>query len=267
MLFFELDGQPGAAVLLLHAHPDDETLATGGLMATLARRGYRVVLVTGTRGERGEVVPGPLKHLEGTDDLAAVRVEELRRAMLALGVTDHRLLGEASARAAGLAPRTYSDSGMQWGPHGSAIAADDAPADALSRAPLEEIAADVLAVVLEVAPLVIVSYDERGGYGHPDHVRMHDVAVEVAGFTGIPLYTIVAEWDGGAPLERDAFAIPLGPYRALKFAALREHATQLTVKGPDVVLSGGQRHTIADDEVFRLYEPPVLRPVARITAR
>ncbi|MDF2442785.1 MAG: N-acetyl-D-myo-inositol-2-amino-2-deoxy-alpha-D-glucopyranoside deacetylase [Subtercola sp.] len=256
MLFAELEGHPGASVVLLHAHPDDETLATGGLMARLVADGYRVILLTGTRGERGEVVPGPLQHLEGTPELAAVRVAELAVAMRALGVADHRFLGAAGARAAGLLPRTYSDSGMQWGPEGDAIAADDAPADALSLAPLGEVVADILSVIDETVPRLLVSYDERGGYGHPDHVRMHDAAVEVSERTGAPLYTVVAEWNGDAPADAGDIVVPLAAHREAKFAALAAHATQLTVDGGDIVLSGGQRHTVAGTEVFRLFRSP-----------
>ncbi|RFA10398.1 hypothetical protein B7R54_15180 [Subtercola boreus] len=259
MLFPELEGHPGASVVLLHAHPDDETLATGGLMARLVADGCRVVLVTGTRGERGEVVPGPLKSLEGTPELAGVRVTELAAAMHALGVADHRFLGAGasteahSARAVGSAPRIYADSGMQWGPDGTAVAADDAPFDALSLAPIDEIVDDILVVVRDVAPRLLVSYDERGGYGHPDHVRMHDAAVAVSKATGIPLYRVVADWDGDAPFGGSDVVVPLGPQRASKFAALAAHSTQLTVDGGDIVLSGGQRHTVADTEVFRRF--------------
>lgn len=257
MLFTELEGRPAAAVLFLHAHPDDETLATGGLMATLAAGGFRVVLVTGTRGERGEVVPGPLAHLEGTPGLAPVRVAELTSAMSALGVDDHRFLGAGAsaaahgARAAGLPPRTYSDSGMQWGPLGTAVAADDAPFDALSLAPLDEVVDDIRTVVADVEPRLLVSYDETGGYGHPDHVRMHDAAARVSALTGIPLVTVVSAWEGDATLEPDDVVVPLGDRRPAKFAALREYATQLSVEGDDIVLSGGQRHTVADTEVYR----------------
>ena len=245
-------GAPGPTILLLHAHPDDETLATGGLMARLSAEGVRVVLVTGTRGERGEVVPGPLKHLEGTSWLAPTRVDELTAAMAELNVTDHRFLGARNARAEGRAPRSYGDSGMQWGENGSAEAADDAPADALSLAPLEEVVADVLAVVMDARPHVLVSYDEHGGYGHPDHVRMHDAAVAVSTATGIAFYTVVAD---STETKTDDIVVPLGSYRDAKFRALDAYRTQLTVEGDDIVLSGGQRHTMPDVEVFRLYEP------------
>ena len=259
MLFAELEGHPGASVVLLHAHPDDETLATGGLMAQLVREGYRVVLVTGTRGERGEVVPGPLKHLESTAELGPVRIGELDAAMRALGVTDHRFLGatpdagSAGARASGLPPRRYSDSGMQWGPTGAAVAAADAPADALSLAPLDEIVGDVLAVVSDVTPRLLVSYDASGGYGHPDHVRMHDAAVVASRLVGIPLYAVVSDWNGDASTEPGDVVVPLGPERGAKFAALAAHSTQLSVDGGAIVLSGGQRHTVDDNEVYRRF--------------
>lgn len=244
MIFSELDGHAGGAVLLLHAHPDDETLASGGLMARLAEGGYRVVLLTGTRGERGEVVPGPLKHLEGTDALAPIRVAELAAAMGVLGVTDHRFLGEGRSTA-------YFDSGMRWGPTGSAVAAEDAPQNALSRARLSDLVDEVLAVVQEVRPAALVSYDENGGYGHPDHVRMHELAVAVAQATAIPLYAIVADWNGVPAAQDGDVVVPLGDLRAIKFEALAAHATQLTVDGGDIVLSGGQRHTLPEVEVFR----------------
>src|ERR1700712_73352 len=236
-----------ATIVLLHAHPDDETLATGGLMARLILERVHVVLITGTRGERGEVVPGPLKHLEGTPELAEVRVAELAAAMAALGVSDYRFLGAEGARAAGLARRRYVDSGMLWGAEGSAIAAADASTDALTRAPLDEVVADVLAVIDDMHPHVLVSYDAHGGYGHPDHVRMHDAAVEASRRSGVPLYTIVPraiEAEGGDRI------VPLGEFRAAKVAALAAHRTQLTVDGDDIVLSGGERTKIAHAEGF-----------------
>ncbi|CAN5217361.1 PIG-L family deacetylase [soil metagenome] len=267
MLFPELTdpARGDQSVLLLHAHPDDETLATGGLMARLAADGYTVVLVTGTRGERGEVVPGPLKYLEGTPELAETRAGELAAALRELGVADSRFLGSTSdaeaahrdpgasgrsgaARATGLPARIYADSGMQWGPNGTAIASDDAPADALSLAPLGEVVSDILSVVDAIRPAVLVSYDENGGYGHPDHVRMHDAATATSRATGIPLYVVVPQ---SQPSRGGDLEIPLGPYRHTTLRALAAHRTQLTVDGDDIVLSGGQRHTLAAFERFR----------------
>src|SRR5690606_31265526 len=106
-------------VVFVHAHPDDETISTGGTIASLVEAGVGVTVVTCTRGERGEVIPPELQHLEGDGPaLAGVREGELAAAMAALGVTDHRYLGDSNARAAGLAPRRYADSGMVWGADG-----------------------------------------------------------------------------------------------------------------------------------------------------
>ncbi|MEA9984908.1 MULTISPECIES: PIG-L deacetylase family protein [Subtercola] len=248
MVFPELtEGGGGSSeptVLLLHAHPDDETIATGGLMAHLVSGGVRVVLLTGTRGERGEVVAGPLEHLEGTAELAAVRVHELSQALAELGVTEHRFLGTS---------RLYSDSGMRWGDDGFAKAASDAPADALSLAPFEQVVAEIGAVIAEVTPSLVVTYDERGGYGHPDHVRIHEAGIDAASAAGVPVYVIVAE-AAEAEAEAGDIAVPLGPFRAAKMRALGAHRTQLSVDGDDIVHSGGQRQNIPEVEVFRRWK-------------
>lgn len=98
-------------VLVVHAHPDDESLATGGLIAELTRRGVTVSVLTATRGEQGEIVTG---SLPSGADLTAHREGEVARACAALGVTRHTFLGAGDAREAGRAPRRYTDSGMRW---------------------------------------------------------------------------------------------------------------------------------------------------------
>src|SRR5690606_23362027 len=105
-------------VLLVHAHPDDETISTGGTIATLLDAGARVTLLTCTRGERGEGVPPELQHLSG-DALGAYRERELASAMRVLGLADHRILGSEDACANGTEPHRYRDSGMTWGPDGA----------------------------------------------------------------------------------------------------------------------------------------------------
>src|SRR5690554_3155725 len=105
-------------VLFVHAHPDDETITTGGTLAALAEAGREPLLVTLTRGERGEVMPGPLEALAGTHGLAVVRQNELKTALGMLGTERHLFLGVPPARAAGLAPTIYEDSGMRWGADG-----------------------------------------------------------------------------------------------------------------------------------------------------
>jgi N-acetyl-1-D-myo-inositol-2-amino-2-deoxy-alpha-D-glucopyranoside deacetylase len=153
-----------ARLLFVHAHPDDETLATGVAIAHHVARGDDVHVLTCTLGEEGEVIPAHLAHLEGApgDLLAAHRREELRGAMEVLGVT-HHLLGAAGD---GAHP-TYRDSGMA----GSTAAAHPR---AWAGADLADAAAAVRAVLDDVRPDVVVTYDATGGYGHPDHVRTHD---------------------------------------------------------------------------------------------
>ena len=151
-------------LLFVHAHPDDETLATGVAVAHHVARGDDVHVLTCTLGEEGEVIPIRLAHLEGApgDPLAAHRREELRGAMEVLGVT-HHLLGAAGDGA----PPAYRDSGMA----GSPAAAHPR---AWVGADLADAAAAVRAVLDDVRPDVVVTYDATGGYGHPDHVRTHD---------------------------------------------------------------------------------------------
>ncbi|PRY60266.1 N-acetyl-1-D-myo-inositol-2-amino-2-deoxy-alpha-D-glucopyranoside deacetylase [Knoellia remsis] len=151
-------------LLFVHAHPDDETLATGVAILHHVARGDDVHVLTCTLGEEGEVIPAELAHLEGAegDPLAEHRRGELAGAVEVLGVTHHLLAaGRDGARTA------YRDSGMV----GSA--AFEHPR-AFAAADLEEVAAEVRRVIDEVDPDVVVTYDENGGYGHPDHIRVHD---------------------------------------------------------------------------------------------
>jgi len=227
-----------SSVLLVHAHPDDETITTGALAAELVSRGIKVWLLTATRGERGEVVPGPLSALEGTDALTRERELELDRAVRALGLTGRYWLGQFPARAPGLPPRQYRDSGMTWIRPGLAGPASDVDAAALVRAAPDETAADLTALVSHLHPSLVISYGNGGGYGHPDHVRTHEVAVAATTFTGTPFAEIVAdpdEADEWFTLDRHLDAVTI---------ALDCHASQLTVDGAHIVHSGGQREPI-----------------------
>ncbi len=232
-----------ARVLFVHAHPDDETLSTGIAIARLAAAGGAAGVLTATRGERGEVVPGPLKPLEGTEALGPHRERELADALGALGASWHAWLGRAPARADGLTPRAYLDSGMRWADDGLAAAAEDAPAGALSLAPLGEVVADVYAAIRSFGPDLVVSYDAGGGYGHPDHVRAHDAARLAANAAGLPFWQ--RSDSGTATVSDDGVADRVR-------AALACHATQLTLDGPDLVLSGGQRRPIPTRESYLL---------------
>src|SRR5664279_2117914 len=163
-------------MLLVHAHPDDETINNGATMARYAAEGVHVTLITCTRGEMGEVIPSELAHLaaEQQDTLGEHRVGELAAAMAALGVTDHRFLDEVTGP---FRPVHYRDSGMAWGPDGTAVAAPDTRPGAFALADVEDAAARLAAVIRQVRPQVVVTYEPGGGYGHPDHVQAHRVTM------------------------------------------------------------------------------------------
>jgi N-acetyl-1-D-myo-inositol-2-amino-2-deoxy-alpha-D-glucopyranoside deacetylase len=175
--------RPHGGLLAVHAHPDDETLATGALLATWAAAGEPVTLVTCTRGEQGEVIGAELAHLEGDGPaLAAHREHELAAALASLGVADHLFLDQVLPDDAhGSVPETtrYQDSGMAWAAPGIARAAAEAdlPERAFVGVPLDEAAARLARVLRARRPRVVVTYEPSGGYGHPDHVRAHEVTV------------------------------------------------------------------------------------------
>ncbi|UFU02287.1 PIG-L family deacetylase [Ruania suaedae] len=171
-------------VLAGFAHPDDETITGGGILAWLAR-GAEVHVVTANRGERGEVIPGDIAHLEGDGPaLAQVREGELAGALAALGVAGHTFL-DALPGLTGRRRERYTDSGMQWegDSHVRAVADPGAGRDALTKQD-REIAARLLAAHMRrMRPHLVLSDEPGGGYGHPDHVRMHEIvarAVELA---------------------------------------------------------------------------------------
>lgn len=194
---------PGTTLLLVHAHPDDETIVTGATMAAAAAAGTRVVLVTCTRGELGEVIPPELGHLEvkaadlppllfpeATDDaghlpgpaaslgdgLAVQREHELASALEALGVHEQIWLGQgATAPADG--PVMFRDSGMQWGGDGRATAASTVLPGSFSRAPLAQTAGLLAQAIRDLRPDVVVTYASDGGYGHPDHIGAHELTM------------------------------------------------------------------------------------------
>ena len=180
-------------LLAVHAHPDDETLATGGLLAVWAAAGRPVTLVTCTRGERGEVVPPALAALEGDGPaLAAHREAELAEAMHRLGVVDHLLLdtvrGDDVDRSgpAGPGARRFEDSGMAWVGTGRAGALDRVPDGAFVAVPLDDAASRLARVVRDRRPDVVVTYEPGGGYGHPDHVHAHRVAMRAVELAARP---------------------------------------------------------------------------------
>jgi len=182
-------------MLFVHAHPDDETLTTGLTMARYAAR-HDVHLLTCTLGEEGEVIPPALTHLDTNheDTLGPWREQELQAAMSVLGVA-HSVLGQDPSR--GVASR-YRDSGMA----GTAGAAHP---DAFVRADLGEAAALVAAHIKAVRPDVVVTYDENGGYAHPDHIQTHRVTMAA-------LAALAAEAEASPAYpesEREGVAMPV----------------------------------------------------------
>lgn len=236
-------------VLFVHAHPDDETIATGAAIATLVERGAHVTVLTCTRGELGEIIPPELQHLAGVD-LGAVRERELRDALTALGVTDHLFLGLDGARWEGRPARRYLDSGMQWGAKG-AKALDPVHPESLAAAELGDVAADIAAVIIAREPDVVVSYAADGGYGHPDHVRAHDASRAAAEVVRVPFYVVDSPGTPPGPVRIDAL-----PVIERKREALAAHRTQVTVQGDTFSLSSGAPRPIAAAETFTRLRAP-----------
>jgi LmbE family N-acetylglucosaminyl deacetylase len=146
-----------------HAHPDDEAIITGGTMARAADNGHRVVLVYATRGENGEVADGVL---DPSETLAARREREARRAAEILGVARVEFLG-------------YRDSGM-------ADTETNAATGSFWSADVDEAARSLASILEEEHAEVLTTYDERGGYGHPDHIQAYRVGVRAAGLAHTP---------------------------------------------------------------------------------
>jgi N-acetyl-1-D-myo-inositol-2-amino-2-deoxy-alpha-D-glucopyranoside deacetylase len=234
------------SVLFVHAHPDDESIGTGATMAYYAAAGAKVTLVTCTLGEEGEIHLPALAQLEAAqaDQLGGYRLTELHAACAALGVTDHRFLGGAGR---------YRDSGMMGVP-------SNTHPRAFWGADLDEAAAYLVEIMDEVRPQVVVTYDDNGFYGHPDHIQAHRVAMrasELAAergfgpsriyFTAMPVsvlkagmealgessdnpfagITDITEFPFGTPDDDVAVCIDASDFHEAKTAALRAHASQI----------------------------------------
>jgi N-acetyl-1-D-myo-inositol-2-amino-2-deoxy-alpha-D-glucopyranoside deacetylase len=237
------------SLLLVHAHPDDESIGTGATMAKYAAEGARVTLVTCTLGELGEIIPPDLRHLL-PDELGQHRIGELDRACRALGVADHRFLGGEGK---------YRDSGMAGLP-------DSDDPRCFWQASVDEAATELATIIEEVAADVIVTYDANGFYGHPDHIQAHRVAWRAHELTGAgaKFYATVMprsvlavavelpddSWFArnrdlsvGVPDDQVTTEIDATPYLPAKLAAMAAHETQITLDGQFYALSNeiGQR--------------------------
>src|SRR3954453_17750217 len=283
---------PEQRLLLVHAHPDDESIGTGATMAKYVAEGRGVTLITCTLGEEGEVLVPELASLaaDQEDGLGEHRIGELAAAMKELGATDHRFLGEAGR---------YRDSGMEWDPTGHARPMSTVRDDTFWKADLTEAATLLAEIIREVRPQVLVTYDEFGNYGHPDHIQAHRVAMYGASLAAVPSYRpdLGPAWDvakiywGAMSANRmreglrrlrasgdtttfegmdpdgplPAFMVPDEYLSAVveadefvdaKLAAMRAHATQIEVDGPFFALSNNLGNSVWGTEFFRLAKGP-----------
>jgi LmbE family N-acetylglucosaminyl deacetylase len=155
-------------LMAVHAHPDDEASSTGGVLALYADQGIRTVVVTCTNGEFGDTLSGVKPGQDGHDEqaVAQIRLAELRESCKHLGVTDLEVLG-------------YHDSGMpDW-------EYKDRP-DAFCNVPVSEVAGRIGGLIERFRPQVVITYDDKGAYQHPDHVHASLCAQAAVEATGIP---------------------------------------------------------------------------------
>jgi N-acetyl-1-D-myo-inositol-2-amino-2-deoxy-alpha-D-glucopyranoside deacetylase len=231
--------------LLVHAHPDDESITTGGTMATYAASGVEVTLVTCTLGEEGEIIPRGLDQLGSwaADQLGGYRAGELALALRSLHVTFHYYLGGMGR---------WRDSGMAGTPsagHPRAFTGGSAA----------EQAAQLTEILRLRQPEVVVTYDSSGGYGHPDHIRAHEITMMAARSASSVRRVFHIAAGGGAVPVPDGPAGTVIDIRAqlpAKIAALRAHATQVTVNAPMFALSNGVAQPIAETERYVLAHGP-----------
>ena len=258
-------------LLLVHAHPDDETINNGVTMAKYAKDGAQVTLVTCTRGEEGEVLVAELSNLasDKDDKLGQHREIELKDAMAHLGISDFRFLGAPNKK--------WRDSGMMGTPQNDRK-------DVFWQSDLEEAANELVKIILEIKPQVLITYDEFGGYGHPDHIKAHRVAMraaEIAEINGWKIEKIYwntmprsviqmgiekmrevgSDFFGAESADDLPFVKPdelvtsvvhASEYVPQKLAAMKAHATQIAVDGPFFALSNNLGLSVWGDEYYTI---------------
>jgi len=258
-------------LLLVHAHPDDETINNGVTMAKYAASGAQVTLVTCTRGEEGEVLVTELANLasDKDDKLGEHREVELKDAMAQLGINDFRFLGAPNKK--------WRDSGMMG-------TTQNERGDVFWQADLDEASHELVKIILETKPQVLITYDEFGGYGHPDHIKAHRVAMRAAelaanqGWQVNKIYwntmprsviqmgiekmkEVGSDFFGAESADDLPFAKPdelvstvvnAPEYVPAKLAAMKAHATQISVDGPFFALSNNLGLSVWGDEYYTL---------------
>lgn len=270
---------PEKRLLLVHAHPDDETINNGATMAKYAAEGVLVTLVTCTRGEEGEVLIPELADLASnkSDKLGEHREIELKDAMAELGVADFRFLGAPN--------KAWRDSGMMGTEQNDG-------AQVFWQADLSDAAKELVKVILEIKPQVMITYDDFGGYGHPDHIKAHQVAMhaaELAKAAGweiskiywntMPRSVIQSGIDKMKEVGSDFFGaesaddLPFAKADELvtslvsapdfvdqKMRAMKAHATQISVDGPFFALSDNLGLSVWADEYYTLVKGEIAAP-------
>ena len=260
----------------MHAHPDDETINNGATMALYAALGAQVTLVTCTRGEEGEILTPELSHLaSGQDDgLGKHRETELANAMNALGITDYRFLAQGV--------KIYRDSGMMG------TEPNNRP-DVFWQADLDEAADYLVKIIEEVKPHILITYDEIGGYGHPDHIQAHRVAMRAAEISEWQIQKIYwntmpksvlaesmekmkeigSDFFGAESVDDIPFAkddqfvhalIDGNAYVEQKMDAMKAHHTQIALDGPFFALSNNLGLQVWGNEFYTLVKGKKTEP-------
>lgn len=259
----------GLRVVAVHAHPDDESISTGGALAHLARRGADVLVVTCTLGEEGEVIGETYQGLvnDEADQLGGFRVHELSRALEILGVRGEFLGG----------PGRYRDSGMAGSP------ASRNPRAFVNSG--DRAVNDLVAIFRREAPHLVLTYDPNGGYGHPDHIRAHEITHLAAEQVPVPrilwaarlreeLEANVADripegWTRPAPGELDAVDstdtwIEMDdPVYAAKAEAMKAHATQIWLADGSVTLTNPHSATASGPVTTYALSNLIAQPIIR----
>ncbi|WJY97279.1 N-acetyl-1-D-myo-inositol-2-amino-2-deoxy-alpha-D-glucopyranoside deacetylase [Corynebacterium fournieri] len=260
----------GYRVVAVHAHPDDEAITTGGAIADLAARGADVLVVTCTLGEEGEVIGEPYQHLvvDEADQLGGFRIQELQRSLAALGARGQFLGGAGCYRDSGMAgspasrnPRAFVNSG---------------------EGAVEKLAA----IFAQERPHLVLTYGPDGGYGHPDHIRAHEITHAAAQRVEIPrvLWAVrLAEetaalmpeqvpdsWrlpeDGeldGVESSDAAIALDERAYSA-KVEAMRAHATQLWIADGRTTDVNPHAALAAGPVVYYALSNLIVQPIQRV---
>ena len=235
-------------LLVVHAHPDDESLFTGHLIAERAAAGAEVMVLTLTRGERGRVKLDEIKSLEGKlESMGYFRANELLNAIQAFGPTvKHKFAGT----------RAYLDSGMRVNLFGRPARPRDVDEMSLTSAGSQVIADDILRELKEFKPDAVVTYNSRGGYGHPDHALAHRATASAlrqfarARRGRAPQFWVIAE-----PGERADVTVGNAETAKVKKAALEAHASQVSIHGDSYSLVAGKETRFDEPERFRRANP------------